>query len=176
LAIVAALGARGAGPSTGIGTGGVRLDLAQRDVLALLLAPSLAAARDGARPPTAGPRGIYRCADAAGVQRWCAIAVTDDAAWRRLVAVIAQPWAAAARFATAGQRLRCGGDIDRRLTGWTRPRPADAVVAALQAVAVPAAVVATPADLASDPQLLGRGWWRRGDGVTLEGVVPRLAG
>jgi hypothetical protein len=39
---------------------------------------------------------------------------------------------------------------------------------------VPAAVVATPADLACDPQLLLRGWWRRADGAVWEGVVPHL--
>ena len=136
LAIVAALARPGA-----------RLDLAQRDLLALMLAPRLAA--PGAAPVP--PSGIYRCADAGGRERWCAIAVPDAAAGQRLAAVVGAP-----------------------LADWARGRAAADVVDRLQAVAVAAAVVATPADLAADPQLLARGWWRRIAGVPREGLVPRL--
>lgn len=46
-----------------------------------------------------------------------------------------------------------------------RHETAERVAARLQAAGIPAAVVATPADLAADPQLRGRGWWHRGDGI-----------
>jgi crotonobetainyl-CoA:carnitine CoA-transferase CaiB-like acyl-CoA transferase len=110
--------------------GGAVIDLAQHDLLAMMLA--------GATPV---PGAIHRCADEQGRERWCAIE-SDDPGHARGV----------------------------------RERRAEAVVAALQAAGVPAAVVATPADLAADPQLLARGWWRRIDGVPMDGVVPRLLG
>ncbi|MBX3023968.1 CoA transferase [bacterium] len=125
--------------------GAARLALTQRDVLGLLLAPVLAAARAGARPPTAGL--IVRCADADDGERWCAVAPPDDAGQR------ADP---TALLAAAGAQ------------------PAEALVARLQEAGVAAAVVATPADLAADPQLRHRGWWRRVEGVARDGIVPRI--
>ncbi len=119
--------------------GGARLDLSQRDVMALMLGPLLAAARDGATP-SAATSGIYRCADVDETERWCAIAAP----------------------------------LDVRQIASMRERVAEDVVAHWQAAGVAAAVVATPADLAADPQLLARGWWRPTDGFSRDGVVPRL--
>jgi len=123
LAIAAALWRRAAD-----GDGAV-IDLAQHDVLAMLLAGAAAA-----------PRGaILRCADAGGLDRWCAVESDDP-----------------------------------RLAARLREASAEEAVAALQAEGIAAALVATPADLAADPQLLHRGWWRREDGVAMDGVVPVL--
>jgi crotonobetainyl-CoA:carnitine CoA-transferase CaiB-like acyl-CoA transferase len=120
-------------------TPGARLDLAQRDLLAWMLAPLLAAP---AAPP---PAAIHRCADADGAERWCAITGAGTAG------------SAAARLAAVARAL-----------------PAEVVVDRAQAAGVAAAVVATPADLAADPQLCVRGWWRRVDGLAQEGLVPRV--
>ena len=113
--------------------GDARLAISQRDVLGLMLAPLLAG-RVGPEPG-----GVYRCADADGRERWCAIA-----------------------------------GAEARLAAGARSQAAEALVARLQAAGVPAAVVATPADLAGDPQLRARGWWQRVGGVVRDGVVPRL--
>ena len=125
--------------------GGGRIALSQRDVLGLLLAPLLAAAGDGALPQS--PGSVHRCADAGGLDRWCAVSLPADPA-RRADTV--------AHLAAA------------------RAQPAEALVAQLQAAGIPAAVVATPADLTGDPQLRARGWWQRIDGIARDGVVPRL--
>lgn len=80
------------------------------------------------------------------------------------------------RCADAGGRERwcAAAGPDARFAAWARAQPAEAAVARLQAGGVAAAVVATPADLAADPQLRARGWWRRVGGVARDGVVPRL--
>ena len=63
---------------------------------------------------------------------------------------------------------------DVRDAGWARAQAAEAVAAHYQASGLPAAMVATPADLLADPQLRARGWWQRVDGVVRDGVVPHL--
>jgi crotonobetainyl-CoA:carnitine CoA-transferase CaiB-like acyl-CoA transferase len=126
-----------------------RLALSQRDVLGLMLAPLLAAARDGASWQAAGR--LYRCRDADGLERWCAVSVP------------AADGPAPDRRAAA---------LDHLLTA--PRRAAEAVVARMQAAGFPAAVVATPADLAADPQLRARGWWCQVGGIVRDGVVPRL--
>lgn len=123
LAIAAALWRRAAD-----GDGAV-IDLAQHDVLAMLLAGAA----------SAPPGVIVRCADDAGQERWCAVESDDP-----------------------------------RLAARLREAPAEDAVARLQADGISAAIVATPADLAADPQLLHRGWWRRDAGVAMDGVVPVL--
>lgn len=124
--------------TTGVGA---CLEIVQLEVLALLLAPLL---RGDA--PTE-PGALYRCADdprAPHPERWCLIDDTTPA-WMRFTTTLDQPSAA-----------------------WLRTTRAEDAVEFLQAAGVGAALVATIADLAADPQLRHRGWWP-GDGV-----VPRL--
>ena len=102
------------------------------------------------------------------------LAVPDDDAWRRLSSVTGEGWERDARFSTAVSRTAHAAALAAVLDAWARPQTAEALVARLQAAGVPAAVVATPADLADDPQLRARGWWRRVGGVARDGVVPRL--
>jgi len=111
--------------------------------------------RLGNRVRHAAPHGCYRCR---GDDAWCAIAVGDDGAWRRLRAALGEPpWAADARFASAAGRVAHAGELDRRLEEWTRERPAATVAATLRAAGVAAGEVQTVADLVRDPQLAARG-------------------
>ncbi len=122
---------------------GACLEIVQLEVLALLLAPLLR----GDAP--AAPGTLYRCADdprAPHPERWCLIDETTPA-WRQVTATLDRPPAA-----------------------WLRATRAEAAVDRLQSAGVPAALVATIADLAADPQLRHRGWW------PADGVVPRLLG
>ena len=107
-------------------------------------------------PPMA-PHGIY---PARGEDRWVAVACRDDADWTALAKVVGEPWAADARFAILGGRLAAEDDLDDALGSWTRTRDRHDAVARLQAVGVPAAIVATPEDrIDRDPGTSAWGLW-----------------
>jgi crotonobetainyl-CoA:carnitine CoA-transferase CaiB-like acyl-CoA transferase len=114
--------------------------------------------RQGNASPTMAPHGCYRCR---GDDRWCAIAVVDDGAWRRLCAVIGRPdLAVDTRFGRLEGRLAGASEIDRAVEVWTRDRDAYEVMSALQAANVAAGVVQTIDDqLHHDAQLAARGYF-----------------
>ena len=113
--------------------------------------------RDGNRDPHMAPHGVFR---AAGEDRWLALAIEDDAAWRRFAHVIGQPALADdPRFATLAARKRHEDELEdagHRLDRGARRR--DAAAATLQAAGIPAFVAATNRDLAEDPHLAARGF------------------
>lgn len=112
--------------------------------------------RDGNRDPHMAPHGVFRCA---GDQRWAAIAVRDDAEWRRLADSIGAPALAEdPRFATLAARKANEDALEALVTEWTRPREDTAVVATLQAAGIPAAVSMTNQDLAEDVDLRDGGF------------------
>jgi len=170
---------------------GCTVDLAQLEVLAALIGPSLRAAARGdgddggnvnrSQEGDAAPHGVYRCAPA-DADRWCAIAVFGDAQWRRFAAAVAAPWTADARFARQADRLRRGDELDRRVAEWTAARRAEEVAECLQAVGIAAAVVADARDLcARDSHLDSRHFWcslrsPEGAAVTVDGSPIRLGG
>lgn len=161
-AVMAALRHRG---RTGEGQ---LIDLAQYETtVASVGALFVDAMRTKLEPPRRGnasarmaPHGCYRCR---GEDRWCAIAVTDDAAWLRLCTAIDQPdFAADPRFATAAGRLACAAEIDRAIETWTCERDAYDVMTALQAARVAAGVVQTIDDqLHRDAQLAARSFFEQ---------------
>lgn len=110
--------------------------------------------RIGNRSRHAAPHGVFPCA---GEDRWIALAVHDDADWRRLVEVMETPaWAAAPELATLAGRLRAVDAIEAALAAWTAPQEAPALAARLQAAGLDAAPVADMQDLLADPQLAHR--------------------
>jgi benzylsuccinate CoA-transferase BbsF subunit len=117
--------------------------------------------RIGNRARHAAPHGVFRCKDADdGRERWIAIAVHDDADWRKLVAAMGSPaWADASRAAVAGRLARIG-EVECHVDGWTRGEDASALAARLQAAGVDAAVVSDLGDLHDDPQLSHRRHFR----------------
>jgi len=110
----------------------------------------------GNRAPHAAPHGVYRCL---GEDRWVAIAVEGEDAWRRLCGATGRPeWAADPRFATLAARLAHQDALDAEVEAWTRGQDAYAAMERLQAAGVAAGVVQDVRDqLERDPQLRARG-------------------
>ena len=110
--------------------------------------------RRGNRSERAAPHGVYPCR---GEDRWIAIAVEDDDAWRALVAALGEPeWARAPGLACVAGRLAREPELDAQITAFTRPQDALALAERLQAAGVPAGPVQDFADLLDDPQLAHR--------------------
>jgi crotonobetainyl-CoA:carnitine CoA-transferase CaiB-like acyl-CoA transferase len=97
------------------------------------------------------PCGVYPTADA---DSWCLLTVRDDRDWSAFVEAAGAPnWTADERFATAAGRRVHADELDELVTSWTRTVDATGAMHRLQAAGVPAAAVATPFDLISDPHL-----------------------
>lgn len=140
---------------------GADVDLSQLECLASLVPPH--AASDGPTGPTGNssqegamaPHGVYR---AAGDDRWLAVAVPDDAAWRGLCMALDRPdLADDPRYATAAVRCMRQHELDHLLAAWAHARSPEDAAAALQRAGVPAAWVADARFLCDhDPQLTAR--------------------
>jgi crotonobetainyl-CoA:carnitine CoA-transferase CaiB-like acyl-CoA transferase len=90
--------------------------------------------RIGDRARHAVPHGVFRCADAAdGRERWIAIAIHDDADWRKLVVAMGDPaWATDASLAAVAGRLARIGEVECHVDGWTRTQEARPLAERLQ--------------------------------------------
>jgi crotonobetainyl-CoA:carnitine CoA-transferase CaiB-like acyl-CoA transferase len=108
--------------------------------------------RRGNASEFAVPHNVYPCA---GEDRWCAIAVVDDAGWQRFVRCLG--WPEEQRFATAAGRLAAREEIDARVAEWTRTRTPEEAAATLQAAGVSAMPVQNADDHRADPHLAARG-------------------
>ncbi|MCI0787906.1 MAG: CoA transferase [Chloroflexi bacterium] len=136
--------------------------------------------RTGNRLPHGGgaPHGAYRCR---GEDRWVAIAVFTDQEWQGFCRAIGSPdWVEDQRFAVAEGRSRHAGDLDALVEAWTMQHSPEEVMHLLQAAGVGAGVVQSGADLAQDPQLEERGFFRRvldshGTTRTIEGPPYKLS-
>jgi benzylsuccinate CoA-transferase BbsF subunit len=144
---------------------GQRIELAQIESTVNMLGPSVLAWSatgalprvDGNRGAGAVPRGVFPCA---GEDAWCAIEVNDDRQWQGLVAALGSPqWMREDALATPAGREAREDAIEARLAQETRRLPPDELVERLQAEGVPAAKVASSADVTEDPQLRARGYW-----------------
>lgn len=116
-------------------------------------APEGAAGHDSDR---ACPHGVYQ---AAGVERYIAIAAETQEQWQALRRAIPAVAAIGTPDASFAERLGCRAEIDRALADWCRDREPWQAVDALVREGAPAAVVNRPSDLYSDPQLAHRGFF-----------------
>ena len=140
---------------------GQHIDLAQVECMFPLVAPWIIAQsalgspgpRLGNRHPDQVPHGAFPCEG----EDWVAIAVTDDAAWRRLCAVLERPDLAGLGLEDRRAREE---EIEALLTTWTRVRDADAAMAILQADAIAAGAIRWPTELRRDAHLRARGFWQ----------------
>jgi crotonobetainyl-CoA:carnitine CoA-transferase CaiB-like acyl-CoA transferase len=113
--------------------------------------------RAGNRDEQMAPHGVYPCA---GDDRWIAIAVDSDAAWRRLREAMGRPtWTDDPTLDTAAGRRERAAALDIALADWTRGQDAEALAQRLQESGVEAAAVAGARELLADPQLAARGHW-----------------
>ncbi len=102
----------------------------------------------------AAPYGCYPCS---GKDKWCVIAVFNEAEWQALCRVLRYPgWVQKKSFATLAQRKKHTEELDRLLGQWTAQHPREEIVTLLQEAGVPAGVVQDAEDLAKDPQLGAR--------------------
>lgn len=103
------------------------------------------------------PHNSYPCR---GEDRWCVIAVTNDAEWDNLVNILGNPaWANDERFATMASRFANQNDLDEFISQWTINLTPLEVFDVLQNAGVPAGAVQTPMERAEiDLQLKHRGF------------------
>jgi crotonobetainyl-CoA:carnitine CoA-transferase CaiB-like acyl-CoA transferase len=100
------------------------------------------------------PHGCYKCA---GKDRWCVIAVFNDAEWEGLCQVMGQPdWRKEERFSTLSKRKAQSEKVDELIGQWTSKNTPEKVVRLLQEAGVPSGIVQNSEDLANDPQLMAR--------------------
>jgi crotonobetainyl-CoA:carnitine CoA-transferase CaiB-like acyl-CoA transferase len=100
------------------------------------------------------PCGVFRTA---GEDRWMAISVLDEAQWTALARLAP----GLGTYDGAPGRLADREALEARLAAWTAGRERDALVAELQAAAIPAAPVRSIAEVLACPHLAARGWFRR---------------
>ncbi len=132
--------------------------------------------RMGNRHPRHAPQGCYPCA---GEDRWVAISVTSDDAWRRLCEALGRPaWGSDPELATAPARRARHDVIDAWLREWTREKDAEQVEALLQRNGIAVAAVRDVAGVAADQHLRERGFFfdLPGSGALYAGVPIRFSG
>ncbi len=146
---------------TGIGAA---IDVAQMDLAAYTLGTTFLDANVNGRDPQPigntsphmEPHNSFPCL---GDDRWCVIAVENDAQWVALCAVIGEEGLAAdERFATLTARKANRDKLFAIIAAWTRQHEAASVMEQMQLAGVPAGVVQGGNDLAVDEQLEARGF------------------
>jgi formyl-CoA transferase len=131
----------------------------------------------GSALPGIAPSNAYLCADGAYVL----VAGNGDSIFRRLMGAIGRgDLAADPALADNAGRVARVAEIDAAIGAWTAGRTVDAVLAVLEAAAVPAGRIYTVADIAADPHYAARGMLQQlalPDGKTLAvpGIVPKLS-
>jgi crotonobetainyl-CoA:carnitine CoA-transferase CaiB-like acyl-CoA transferase len=105
------------------------------------------------------PQGVYRCF---GDERWVAISVTGDAAWRAFCRAIGRG-DLADRYPSLEDRKRNADSIDAAIGAWTADREREAVVALCRGLGIPSAAVADTRDVFEDPQLVARAFFLRSE-------------
>ena len=151
---------------------GQRIELAQVESSVAPLAPAVMdytvngriETRRGNRLPHAAPHGAFRCKDnewnGQPEDRWCAIAVFDDAQWVAMVEAMGSPaWTKDERFGSHAGRKQHEDEIDAKIGEWTSGRTAEEVLVAMQAHGVPAGVVQNARDMLEDEHLKARGYY-----------------
>jgi crotonobetainyl-CoA:carnitine CoA-transferase CaiB-like acyl-CoA transferase len=110
--------------------------------------------RDGNHSPGLAPQGVYACA---GPEQWLAISVATDDQWAALVDALDRPaWATDSALATAAGRVAARERLDTELAAWAAPRELIPTVDHLLAGGVPAAAVADPRSISTNPQVAAR--------------------
>jgi crotonobetainyl-CoA:carnitine CoA-transferase CaiB-like acyl-CoA transferase len=166
---------------------GQRIELAQSDIQAWLMAPGfMEYIANDVEPPITGnhsrffaPHALYRCL---GDDAWLAIACEHDEQWTALVHALGDPeWARDPALATAEGRLAAEPEIDARIGEWAGQLTAFTAMRILQEAGVPAGVVQNGEDIYRDPHLRERGYILHMDDpdagpITNPGFTTRLTG
>jgi len=162
---------------------GQRIDLAQLEATIASIGPlmleALAEDRDPGRQGNAArthaPQGCYPCL---GDDRWCVIAIRDQAAWERFCIITGnQQWRHDPRFADVEARIANAAELDTLISGWTALHDRYDVMHQLARAGIAAGVVQDVEDqLERDPHLEARGYFERifhhAKGMVLAPGVP----
>ncbi|MFC2068985.1 CaiB/BaiF CoA transferase family protein [Chloroflexota bacterium] len=115
--------------------------------------------RNGNRVEYAVPSGVFPCV---GDDRWCAIVVSTEEEWHTLCQAMSKPdWINDPRFSTFLTRKKNETELEKLISEWTVKHSSEEVETLLQGVGVAAHVVENAKDLAEDPQLQHRGYFRQ---------------
>jgi benzylsuccinate CoA-transferase BbsF subunit len=123
------------------------IDSAQQEIGASLLGPKYLEYTVNKREPRpegnrsliAAPYGPYQCK---GDDRWCVVAVYNDAEWQRFAGLLEQSGLKRSEnFATHLQRVRHKDELDKWVTRWTLQYDPYEVMEKLQGIGICAAVV-----------------------------------
>ena len=139
---------------------GSLVEMAQTEAAAYLLGELyLEAIESGVNPVNLAnrdrhmaPQGVY---PAEGDDRWVAITVQSDEAWRALE--VAADWSPDEALSNVKARFAAHDAIDEKLSQWTALRSPEDTAELLQAVGVSAMPVMGPLDHLADPHLCERG-------------------
>ena len=153
---------------------GQHLDLSQSECLFPLGAQGILAqavtgeapARLGNRSPRHAPHGVFPCA---GDDEWITIQIFSEAQWRAFSAHVG-----IRGFGELADRLARVDELERAVAARTREQVAELLAAELQDIGVPAAPVASSLELAADPHLAARGFWKLMERDVV-GVLPHPA-
>ena len=108
----------------------------------------------GNRDPVRAPQGVYPCR---GADRWVALSVGTDEEWAGLCQALRRPELRSdPRYGSNRARQAHHDELDAAIGQWTMTRESGEAMEALQACGVPAAMVATDADVLEDPHLKAR--------------------
>ena len=139
---------------------GQYLDLSQsQGLFPLGIEGILTQSATGEAPPRLGnrssrfaPRGAYRCA---GDDEWIVVEVQTEAEWQALRGV-----AGLEDFGKVDERLRRADELDEALSAFTAGQVAEVLMLDLQAAGVRAGHAASNLELAADPHLAARDFWK----------------
>ena len=152
---------------------GVHVDIAQFETaVSLLFGPFVmehdlsgaSQSRIGNRSLWYAPEGVYPCQ---GTERWIAISVPDDDAWRGLLSIGPPELASDPRFADNRKRLANAKELDALIGAWTSGYNNVDLAARLQHAGVAAHIVATNEDLLQDDHLMQQDWYQAKPGARL---------
>jgi crotonobetainyl-CoA:carnitine CoA-transferase CaiB-like acyl-CoA transferase len=140
------------------------IDLAQIECMMPFAAPWIVVhsidgdkpVRFGNRHPNFVPHGCFRCA---GDDTWIVVAVSGDAMWPRLCAVLGrEDWAADETLKRAAGRRGIEDEIEAAIADWTSTQVPEDAMNVLQAAGIASGVARLPIELLNDPQLHARGF------------------
>ncbi|MFC1958670.1 CaiB/BaiF CoA transferase family protein [Chloroflexota bacterium] len=114
--------------------------------------------RCGNRVNNAAPHGAYPCK---GNDAWCAIAIYTDEEWLAFCQVVGNPpWVSDPKFSTFLARKANEEELDKHVAEWTLNFTAEEVTEKMQRAGVSAGKVQTCEDVANNPQIKHRQYFR----------------
>lgn len=99
---------------------------------------------------------LNRCYPCAGEDKWCVIAIADEAQWRALCRISGKSELLSDKFSTKAGRKKHLSELDKAIAEWTIRYSSKTIVRRLQKEGVAAGVVQNAEDLARDSQLAAR--------------------